>query len=111
MTGFHVEVEDLRTYSRSLADNKSAVSRVSGLVDDADVGDKSWGIVGIFVKQHYTEMLGDLQDLLRDMADGLQTASDKFARAADVYQQTEDDHTETWHDLTARVNGAATTTA
>lgn len=105
-TGFNVNVATLRTYSGQLTDNKSSVSGVSGLVDQADVGDDSWGVVGLFVKQKYTDLLGDLKDLLKAMEDGLQAASDKFTSAADVYQQTEDDYEQTWKDLTGRVESA-----
>lgn len=108
MTGFHVEVGELRKYSGDLAGDKNDVKRVSDLVGQADVGDESWGIVGLFVKQKYTDMLQDLQDLLTDMQNGLQAASDKISSAADIYAQTEDDHTKTWKDLTGQVGNVDT---
>ncbi|EHR48981.1 Protein of unknown function (DUF2580) [Saccharomonospora marina XMU15] len=90
MTGFNVDSEELRTYSGKLAGQKATAGEIAGLVDTADVGDKSWGIVGVFVKDNYTEMLGDLKELFTSLQDGFQSAADKFARAADGYQQHED---------------------
>ncbi|NIJ14230.1 arginine decarboxylase-like protein [Saccharomonospora amisosensis] len=90
MTGFNVNSEELRTYSGKLAGQKDTASEIAGLVDTADVGDKSWGVVGLFVKHSYTEMLGDLKELFTSLQDGFQSASEKFAMAADGYQQNED---------------------
>lgn len=90
MSGFNVNIEALHQYSRKLASHKSAVNKVSGLVDQADVGDESWGVVGWFVKQSYTDMLSDLKDLMTEMENGLQSASDKINAAAKHYQEAED---------------------
>ncbi|PRX43929.1 hypothetical protein B0I33_11395 [Prauserella shujinwangii] len=90
MSGFNVNAEELRAYSGKLAGQKDTASQIGGLVDTADVGDKSWGVVGLFVKDEYTQMLGDLKDLFADMQDGFQSGVDKFRLAADGYQQHED---------------------
>ncbi|CAM2868870.1 type VII secretion target [Saccharomonospora xinjiangensis] len=90
MTGFSVNIDALHQYSQKLASHRSAVNKVTGLVDEADVGDESWGIVGLFVKQTYTDMLGDLKDLMTEMENGLQSASDKISSAAKQYQDAED---------------------
>lgn len=89
MTEFTVKPDTLHEYSRELAGNKSAVSQVIGMVDQADVGDESWGLVGLAVKQKYTAMLTDLKDLLSEMENGLQSASDKMTGAAQAYQEAE----------------------
>ncbi|TQJ03215.1 ESX-1 secretion-associated protein [Amycolatopsis cihanbeyliensis] len=88
--GFTVNEDELRTYAGKLADQKGTAGDIAGLVDTADVGDESWGVVGIFVKGKYTEMLGDLKDLCTDLQNGLQSGSDKFTQAADGYRQHED---------------------
>ncbi|SFB30840.1 hypothetical protein SAMN05216266_10817 [Amycolatopsis marina] len=88
--GFNVSEDELRTYAGKLANQKGTASGIAGLVDTADVGDQSWGVVGIFVKGTYTEMLGDLKDLFTGLQDGLQSGSDKFTKAAEGYQQHED---------------------
>ncbi|WP_197320636.1 hypothetical protein [Saccharomonospora sp. NB11] len=92
MTGFHVDLDALYRYSQALASHRSAVNTVRDQVDQADVGDESWGIVGLFVKQDYTNMLGDLKDLLSEMEEGLQSASYKVRTAAMHYRVAEDRH-------------------
>jgi hypothetical protein len=87
--GFEVDVAGVRDYSGALANDKALVDEVDGLVSQADVGNESWGIVGLFVHSKYTEMLGDLHDLLGDMSDGLQSGSDKMTATADVYDSVE----------------------
>jgi arginine decarboxylase-like protein len=88
--GFNVNVPGVRDYSATLADEKATVSEIDGLVSQADVGNESWGIVGLFVHGKYTEMLGDLHSLLGDMSDGLQAGADKMTETADLYQGIED---------------------
>lgn len=102
MTGFKVDLDALDNYSRQLADNKSSVTRVAGLVNQADVGDRSWGIVGLFVEHSYTEMLGDLKELMTELENGVQSASDKTGAAAQRYRSADE---ETLRFLTEIVKG------
>ena len=104
--GFNVSVPGVRDYSATLADEKATVSEIDGLVNQADVGDESWGIVGLFVHSKYTEMLGDLHDLLKDMSDGLQSGSDKMADSADVYQTIEDTIAKIFNDALAALEAS-----
>lgn len=90
--GYGVDISALTKYSGDLKSNKDSVSQVTGKVDEADVGDKSWGIVGLFVKHKYTDMLNDLKDLLKEMENGLETASAKIGTAAKAYQDADDQH-------------------
>lgn len=90
MTGFDVNSDELRQYAGKLDGHHSTAGQIAGLVDQADVGDKSWGVVGLFVKDHYSQLLGDLKDLFGDLQEGLQSGSTKFGQAADGYQQQED---------------------
>jgi hypothetical protein len=90
MGDFNVNLGGLDTYSGTMAGDKALVSEVSGLVAQSDVGDQSWGIVGIFVKSKYTEMLGDLNSLLTDMSDGLQAGADKMTETAKAYRDIEE---------------------
>jgi arginine decarboxylase-like protein len=104
--GFEVSVNGVRDYSGALADDKALVSEIDGLVGQADVGNESWGIVGLFVHGKYTEMLGDLKSLLGDMSDGLQAGSDKMTETADVYQSVEDAIAKVFNDTLARLEAA-----
>lgn len=92
MSGGHaVVVPALRQYAQNLQGDTVIPGEVAGLVRQADVGDESWGLVGLVVKGTYTGMLTDLQDLLLQMSTGLTAASEKMTAAANAYQQHEDD--------------------
>lgn len=97
--GHAVVISALRTYSGKLAEDVRVPNEIGGLVRQADVGDESWGVVGLFVKHEYTEMLTDLQDLLIEMSAGLTAASEKLGKAADVYQQNEDDNVKSLNEI------------
>lgn len=105
MGDFHVDLNGVDTYSGTLAGDKDLVNEVSGLVAQSDVGDESWGIVGLFVKSKYTEMLGDLNDLLKDMTDGLQAGADKMAACAKEYRDIDDAIAKIFDDGTAALKG------
>lgn len=90
MSGFDVNPEELTQFAGKLDGHKSTASEIGGLVDKADVGSKSWGIVGLFVKDEYTQMLGDLKDMFKAMEDGLQSGADKFRGTADGYREQEE---------------------
>lgn len=89
MGDFTVDLNGIDTYSGTLTGDKALVSEVSSLVGQSDVGDESWGVVGIFVKAKYTEMLGDLNDLLADMSEGLAAGAEKMTACAAEYRDIE----------------------
>ena len=88
--GFAVNLDGMNNYSGTLAGDKALVAEVSGLVAQSDVGDESWGVVGLFVKSKYTGMLGDLNDLLTDMTEGLQAGADKMTECVAAYREVND---------------------
>lgn len=90
MSGFDVNPEELRQFAGKLDGHHSRASDVAGLVAKADVSNKSWGLYGLFVKDNYTQMLGDLKDMFSDMQTGLQSASDKFRGTAQGYADQEE---------------------
>lgn len=90
MSGFSVDPEELRQFAKALDGHRSTASKIAELVDKADVGDKSWGVVGIFVKGQYTQLLGDFKETLGAMQAGLQSGADKFRGTADGYAQQEE---------------------
>ncbi|SDG96887.1 hypothetical protein SAMN05216553_1143 [Lentzea fradiae] len=90
MSGYSVDPEELNAYADKLQEHRSFAGQVTGLVGKSDVGDKSWGVVGIFVKQQYTEMLGDLKDTLTAMTDGLDSGIGKFRDTAKGYADQEE---------------------
>ncbi|MEU7784142.1 MULTISPECIES: hypothetical protein [unclassified Amycolatopsis] len=90
--GYQVEVDALHKYVGVLGQYKDQGAKFTEKVGQSDVGDKSWGVVGLFTKHGYDETLRELRDLLASMAEGLTSAQGKFTDAANVYQGTEDDH-------------------
>lgn len=88
--GFKVEVAALRDYRNALEDFKTQADTFTDLVDRADVGDESWGLVGLATKGSYTDALAELQGLLDQMKEGLSNTGDKFSSAADLYEGNDD---------------------
>ncbi|GGP68475.1 WXG100 family type VII secretion target [Saccharothrix coeruleofusca] len=88
--GFHVSPEELRAFADKLDGHRGTAGEIAGLVAKSDVGDKSWGVVGLFVKDRYTRMLNDLEDLFTAMQEGLRSGSDKFRGAAQDYADQEE---------------------
>lgn len=89
MSGFEVKPEELRTFAGKLDAYHSVAGELAGFVGKADVGAKSWGVVGFFVKDQYTQTLADLKDLFNDMQNGLQSGADKFRGTAQGYEDQE----------------------
>ena len=73
----------------------------------ADVGDRSWGVVGLFTKQGYTDTLHKLQELMDAVNQGLETAAGKMTDAAGVYQGVEADHETMLNGLKVFLDGPA----
>jgi hypothetical protein len=89
MSGFEVEPEELRQFASKLDGHHGRAGEIAGLVAKADVGDKSWGVVGLMTKGEYTQRLADLKDLFADMQAGLQSGAAKFRGTADGYADQE----------------------
>ncbi|MEU4442712.1 type VII secretion target [Actinosynnema sp. NPDC050801] len=87
--GFDVNPDELRDFAGKLGAHRGTAAEIAGLVAKADVSNKSWGVVGLFVKDNYTQMLGDLNDLFTAMQEGLQSGADKFNGAAQDYDEQE----------------------
>jgi hypothetical protein len=103
--GFNVNLEGIDKYAGELSGDKALVSEVQGLVSQSDVGDESWGIVGLFVKSTYTNMLGELNGLLGDMSEGLQGGADKMTETAADYRAVEDAIAEIFNEGAAALGG------
>lgn len=90
MSGFDVNPDELRQFASKLDAHHSRATEIAGLVAKADVSNKSWGAYGLFVKDNYTRMLGDLNDLFTDMQEGLQSGANKFRGTAQGYADQEE---------------------
>jgi hypothetical protein len=90
--GYRVEVDALHKYVGDLGKYREQGAKITEKAGQADVGDKSWGVVGIFTKGGYDDTLRELHSLLASIADGLASAQAKLTDAANVYQGVEEDH-------------------
>jgi hypothetical protein len=90
MSGFDVNPDELRQFAGKLDGHLGRAGEIAGLVAKADVGDKSWGVVGLFTKSEYTQRLADLKDLFADMQAGMQSGAEKFRGTADGYADQEE---------------------
>ncbi|MGW4057189.1 hypothetical protein ACWEGE_02860 [Amycolatopsis sp. NPDC004747] len=90
--GYRIEVDALHQYVGDLDEYRDQGAKITEKVAQADVGDKSWGVVGLFTKSGYDDTLRELHSLLTSIADGLASAQAKLTDAANVYQGVEDDH-------------------
>ncbi|WP_086849316.1 hypothetical protein [Amycolatopsis kentuckyensis] len=90
--GYRVQVDALHKYVGELDKYRDQGAKITEKVAQADVGDKAWGVVGLFTKSGYDDTLRELHSLLTSIADGLASAQAKLTDAANVYQGVEDDH-------------------
>ena len=89
--GHKVDTQALTTYASDLGHYKDEAGKFGDLVDQADVTDKSWGLIGLAVKQTYTDKLTELRELLELMKTGVDAFSGKLDQAAAIYNGYEDD--------------------
>ncbi|MEY7972082.1 type VII secretion target [Saccharomonospora xinjiangensis] len=104
MSGYSVTPEHLDSYSQRLTGHMSAVERVKGMVEESDVSDESWGVVGLLVKGQYTDMLGDFNSLLDELRNGLQSGSDKIKNAAERYRTAEQENQRRLKEILSQLN-------
>ncbi|AXX30483.1 ESX-1 secretion-associated protein [Actinosynnema pretiosum subsp. pretiosum] len=88
--GFDVSPQELRTFAGKLDVHRSTAEEIAGLVTEADVPERSWGVVGLVVKSECTRMLGDLNELFTALQEGLRSGSEKFTGAAQDYTAQEE---------------------
>ncbi|MBB4686484.1 type VII secretion target [Amycolatopsis jiangsuensis] len=103
--GHTVDVPALRTYASTLENYKTEAGKFGNLVNQADVTDKSWGLIGLAVKQTYTSKLDELRELLEAMKSGVDAFSAKMNQAAEIYDGHEQDTVMTLGKFDAKIDG------
>lgn len=103
--GQAVDTAALKTYANNLSYYTSEADKFGNLVDQADVTNESWGLIGLYCKQFYTEKLAELRDLLGDMKEGVEALTDKVNQAATIYDGMEDDAAIKFGQHQAQVDG------
>ncbi|WP_326568093.1 hypothetical protein VSH64_40880 [Amycolatopsis rhabdoformis] len=100
-----VDPQILKNYSGDLGHYKDEANKFGNLVSQADVTDRSWGLIGLAVKQTYTGKLEDLRELLDLMKDGVDALSGKMTDAAAIYDGHEKDTVMTFSKFKANIDG------
>ena len=103
--GYAVDTAALKTYGNNLSYYSSEADKFGNLVDQADVSNESWGVIGLFVKQTYTEKLTELRELLNEMKEGVEALTDKIGQAANIYDGMENDASIKFGQHEAEVDG------
>jgi hypothetical protein len=89
--GTEVTVAALTAYTQQLGYYGDEADKFGSLVDEADVTNEAWGVVGEWAKKSYTDRLGELRSLLVDMKEGVESLTEKLNQTAAIYQGTEED--------------------
>lgn len=103
--GYQVMTQHLDACAGTLQGKADQAKEIAGIVQGADVGNESWGVVGIFVKQEYTNMLHGLTELLGAMEQGCHSASGKLHDCAEIYRKLEQDHKQQFEQLMQALGG------
>lgn len=103
--GYAVDTAALKTYSNNLSYYSSEADKFGALIDQADVTNEAWGIIGSHYKQDYTSKLAELRELLNEMREGVETLVDKISTAAKIYDGMEDDASMTFGRHQAEIDG------
>ncbi|MYW94714.1 hypothetical protein G3I59_30000 [Amycolatopsis rubida] len=82
---FKTNTTTLQDYGTGLGHYKDEAGKFGTLISTADVGDKSWGLIGLVAKQMYTSKLGDLRQLLEAMKAGTDALTEKMGKASEIY--------------------------
>lgn len=103
--GYGVDVPALKTYAGNLDFYTSEADKFGKLVDQSEVPEKAWGLVGLHAKGTYTEKLHELEELLATMKKGVESFTTKLNTAAKVYEGMENDTSISFGGHSATVDG------
>ena len=103
--GTHVDLSALTSYSSQLGYYSSEADRFGAVIDQADVTNEAWGLIGIWAKQSYTDRLTELRSLLAQMKEGVGELTTKVTDSVAVYQGNEDDKVIEFGQYEANIDG------
>jgi len=106
MGGHEVDVAALRDYAGNIGSYREQTAKFGEFVSQTDVGDKSWGLIGLATKSQYTNSLATLRELLGKMADGLDSIAEKVKTAADGYQDADSEFGRMLTEILDEINDA-----
>lgn len=103
--GHKVDTAAITKYATGLEHYKGEAAKFGDLVNQADVTDRSWGLIGLAVKQTYTSKLDELKQLLELMKTGVGAFQGKLNQAASIYDGHENDAVMTFGKFKADLDG------
>ncbi|TCO62936.1 WXG100 family type VII secretion target [Actinocrispum wychmicini] len=103
--GIKVDVAALTAYARQLGYYETEADKFGGAIDQADVTNEAWGLIGVWAKKSYTDRLTELRSLLDEMKQGVDTLTSKISESAAIYQGAEDDKVITFGQHEATIDG------
>lgn len=103
--GIQVDTAALTSYAKNLGFYGTEADKFGALIDQADVTNEAWGVMGVWAKKSYTDHLTELRDLLAEMKEGVETLTTKISDTAAVYQGQEDDTVITFGQHQAMIDG------
>lgn len=103
--GHAVDTAALKTYAQNLSYYTSEADKLGSLIDQSDVTNEAWGVIGSHYKQDYTSKLAELRDLLGEMKEGVETLVDKISTAAKIYDGLENDASMKFGQHQAHIDG------
>jgi hypothetical protein len=104
-SGVQVDVAALTAYARQLGYYDGEADKFGALIDQADVTNEAWGVVGVWAKKSYADRLSELRSLLTEMKQGVEALTSKISESAAVYQGNEEDKFMTFGQHEATIDG------
>lgn len=108
MTGtFDVDAAALKFYADTMSRYAGQTKAFGEAIGQADVGDASWGVVGLFAKDKYTDTIENLHEFVRS-AEGFANGLEERMRAAGVaYDEMDGTTVQQMAALTKRVGSSS----
>ncbi|MHA6801344.1 hypothetical protein [Bounagaea algeriensis] len=91
---------------KGLADTAGGIEQNSSR---AEVSDSAWGMIGMFVKSDYDDLLQQFSEHLGEVKEGIEKAGDTFQEIAQDYDETDRSHQQSIQTIMDKINtgGAA----
>lgn len=104
---FDVDAAALKVYADTMSRYAGQTKAFGEQVSQADVGDASWGIVGLFAKDKYTETIENLQEFLRSAEGFANGLDERMRRAGTAYDEMDGVTVQQMAALTKRVGSSS----
>lgn len=108
MTGhFDVDAAALKLYADTMSRYAGQTKAFGEAISQADVGDASWGVVGLFAKDKYTETIENLHEFVRSAEGFAHGLEERMRRAGVAYDEMDGTTVQQMAALTKRVGSSS----